>query len=94
MNKITFESIVVCKCSGVKEKAETAFKIAYPATELPPLYKGKDAIISLADKHANTNLGNHLKAIARKNGQYAYYIESDEDDNISKLYDLLKGKEV
>lgn len=85
--------IVACKCSGSKEQAEMAFRIAYPKAEVPSVYRGADAIISLADKHPNTNLAFHLKAIAKKNGKFAYYIE-EEGGDISMKYDLFKGKKV
>lgn len=85
--------IVVCRCSGSKEQAEMAFKIAYPLSSAPEVYRGADAIMALADKHPNTNFAYHLKAIAKKNGKFAYYVEEDGGDIVTK-FDLFKGKKV
>lgn len=87
------EVIVVCRCSGVREKAETGFKIAFPDKELPQIYRGQDAIRGLASAHSDTNLGRYLQAIVKKSGQFAYYLQSDNGDVLLN-YDLLKGKAV
>lgn len=86
------EYLVVCRCSGLKEKAEAAFKIAFPLKKLPPLFRGEDAIKDLAAKNRG-NLGSYLMAISKKHGQFAYYIQ-EEDGNVVLNYDLLKGKKV
>lgn len=87
------EYLVVCKCSGLKEKAEAAFKIAFPKRDIPPIYRGPDAIKDLANKNTNTNLGSYLMAISKKNGQFAYYLQESAGDVVLS-YDLLKGKKV
>lgn len=85
--------IVVCGCSNVPEKAKMAFSIAFPRQDLPEVFRGADKIQQLAAEHANTNLSKYLLAIAKKSGQYAYYIE-EQDGDIFMNYDLLKGKRV
>lgn len=87
------EFLVVCKCSGVKEKAEAAYKIMRPKAELPPVYKGKDAIVSLANQYSGTDFGGYLLAISKKNGRYAYHL-GESGGEVALSYDLIKGKKV
>lgn len=85
--------IVVCKCSGMREKAEAAFKIAFPKQDIPPAVVGKSAIISLAEKSPGTNLHRYLLAMSKSRGRFAYYIDENSGD-IMYNYDLLKGKRL
>lgn len=86
--------IVVCTCSGMKERAESAFKILFPNKEMPKIVRGKDAIKKLASVNSGKNIGNYLEAISKKNGKFAYYIESDEFGNVTTNYNLTTGKQV
>ena len=86
--------IAVCTCSGMKEKAEAAFKIMYPDEEVPKIYKGESQIRLLSDNNPGTNLSRYLLAIAKKNGQFAYLIDYDDNGNIISNYDLKTGKRV
>ena len=85
--------IVVCKCSGMREKAQSAFKIAFPMQDIPPAVVGKSAIISLAEKNPGTNFYRYLLAISKSRGKFAYYIEENNGD-VAYNYDLLKGKRL
>ena len=85
--------MAICRCSGMREKAEAAFRIQYPNQDLPPLYRGEDAIRALAEQNPNTNLSRYLRAIAKKNGRYAYYIEENNGD-VSLSVDLMTGKRL
>lgn len=85
--------IVTCRCSGIPEKAKAAFAILYPRRETPEVFRGADRIRYLADSHPGTDFGRYLLAIAKKNGQYAYYLE-EENGSVAMNYDLLKGKRV
>lgn len=86
--------IAVCTCSGMKEKAEAAFKIMHPDDKTPDIYKGDSAIRRLAEQNPNTNLSRYLLAIAKKNGQFAYLIDYDDNGDIISNYDLKTGKRV
>ena len=86
--------IVVCTCSGMFEQAKAAYYILYPNTELPEVYKGKDAVRSLADGQPDNNLKKYLTAVAKKNGRFAFYIESDDNGDIKEVYNLMTGKRV
>lgn len=78
----------------MKEKAEAAFKIMYPDDEIPKIYKGESQIRLLSDNNPGTNLSRYLLAIAKKNGQFAYLIDYDDNGNIISNYDLKTGKRV
>lgn len=86
--------IAVCTCSGMKEKAEAAFKIMHPDDKTPNVYRGDSAIRRLAEQNPNTNLSRYLLAIAKKNGQFAYLIDYDDNRDIISNYDLKTGKRV
>ena len=78
----------------MKEKAEAAFKIMHPDDKTPDVYKGDSAIRMLAEQNPNTNLSRYLLAIAKKNGQFAYLIDYDDNGDIISNYDLKTGKRV
>lgn len=78
----------------MKEKAEAAFKIMHPDDKTPDIYKGDSAIRRLAEQNPNTNLSRYLLAIAKKNGQFAYLIDYDDNRDIISNYDLKTGKRV
>lgn len=86
--------IAVCSCSGMKEKAIMAYKIAFPKTDVPEVVRGEDAIRALANRLQSTNVSKYLNAIAKKNGQYAYYIKYDENGDVAYNYDLLLGRRI
>lgn len=71
-----------------------AFEIMYPGEELPRIYKGESPIRALAEQNPNTNLSRYLLAIAKKNGQFAYLIDYDDNGDIMSNYDLKTGKRV
>jgi len=86
--------IAVCTCSGMKEKAEAAFKIMHPDEELPIIYKGESQIRLASDNNPGTNLSRYLLAIAKKHGRFAYLIDYDDNGDIISNYDLKTGKRV
>lgn len=84
--------IVTCSCSGTKEKAAKAFSLLFQNQELPEMHVGKDKIRALSNETAGTNFSEYLKAVVKKNGQYAYYFEVSDDGDIIDSYDLITGK--
>lgn len=88
------KALLACSCSGIKEKAERAYQILFPKTEMPEIYKGADAVRELAQKYPNTNFSKHLSAIAKTKGQWAYLVETDDDGNIIEEHDLITGRRV
>lgn len=71
------------------KKATEAFCLLFPNEVLPSIIKGKDRIYKLSQKLGNE----HIKAISKLSGKFAYYVELD-NNKISKEYDLLTGKRL
>lgn len=87
--------IVCCSCSGIKERSISAFSILYPDDEVPDMHVSSNAIKKLAASFPqDSNMAKHLDAISKKSGQYSYYIEYNEDMDITKMVNLLNGKDV
>lgn len=81
--------LLICECSGKEGKAKTAYEILFPGQPTPEVVKGKEAIMKLA-----TSLGNdHLKAIAKKKGNFAYYVDI-KNNNIIEEYSLDTGRRI
>lgn len=86
--------LLVCSCSGMKEKAKTAFGILFPKEDEPEMFVGKDAIKKFSYAHSNTNVANYAEAVSKQNGQFAYYIEYDDNGDVTVVYNLATGKKV
>ena len=85
--------LIICGCSGMPRRAESAFKILFPDKKTPPICRGKSQIAELAGRRFGTDLSRYLLAISKKSGKFAYYIEED-GGAVTLNYDLLKGKRL
>lgn len=83
------EYILTCSCFRMDKKATEAFCIKFPNKVLPSIVKGRDRIYKLSQELGNE----HIKAISKLSGKFAYYIELD-NNKISKEYDLLTGRRI
>lgn len=81
--------ILTCSCFNMEKKARAAFSALYPNEISPDLIKGRDRIYKFAIQTGNE----HIKAISKLTGRYAYYIQL-ENGVIKKEYDLLRGKRI
>lgn len=81
--------ILVCSCFNMSKKASEAFATIFPNEVLPDIIKGKDKIFKLATELKNE----HIKAISKLSGRFAYYIDLD-GDKIVLEYDLIKGRRI
>ena len=80
--------ILTCSCHNMSKRASEAFCLLYPQSVLPDIVKGKDRLYKLAK-----SLGNdHLLAISKLSGRFAYYVELDDNNTITKEVNLLSGK--
>lgn len=91
--------IVRCSCGGIATYVEKSMKLL--SLPVPcETYVGKEKIRKLASLYPNTSFAEHLQAIAKKSGRYAFYISTDntplvtEDQNITAMYNLITGKKV
>ena len=81
--------ILTCTCFNMKKKASEAFSLLFPNEVLPDIVKGRDRIYKLSQQLNNE----HIKAISKLSGKFAYYVELD-GNKIIKEYDLLTGKRI
>lgn len=81
--------ILCCSCHKMDKKASETFSILFPNEDVPGIIKGKDRIY----KFSQTINNDHIKAISKLSGRFAYFVEI-EGDKITKEYDLLKGKRI
>ena len=81
--------ILTCSCHNMGKKASEAFCLLFPNDVLPDIIKGRDRIYKLAKEIGN----DHLLAISKLSGKFAYYVEVDEG-KIIKEVNLLNGKRV
>lgn len=82
--------ILTCTCFNMKKKASSAFAMLFPREVLPDIIKGRDNIAKFANKIGN----DHIKAISKLTGRFAYFIELSDDQKIVREYDLLTGKRI
>ena len=83
------KKILCCSCFRMDKKASEAFTVLFPNEVLPDIIKGKDRIYKFA-KGINND---HITAISKLTGRFAYYVELD-GNKIMKEYDLVKGTRV
>lgn len=83
------KKILTCTCFRMDKKAAIAFTTIFPNEVLPDIIKGRDRIGKFANKIKNE----HIKAISKLSGRFAYFIELD-GDKIIREYDLLTGKRI
>lgn len=77
--------ILCCSCHNMWKTAAEAYCHLFPTTPLPDIVRGRDRIYKLALATGN----DHVKAISKLGGKYAFYLELDENNNITKEYNLI-----
>lgn len=81
--------ILTCSCFNMGKKASEAFSMIFPNEVLPDIVKGRDRINKLAKQINN----DHILAISRLSGKFAFYIKI-EDNKVIEEYNLLTGKRI
>lgn len=82
--------ILCCSCHNMWKTAAEAYHQLFPTAPLPEIIRGRDRIYKLALETGN----DHIKAISKLGGKYAFYLELDESNNIIKEYNLITGKRI
>lgn len=82
--------ILICSCFNMEKKAREAFSLLFPNEVSPDLVKGRDRIYRLSQELNNE----HIKAISKLSGKFAYYVELDENNKIAKEYNLMTGQRI
>lgn len=82
--------ILCCSCYGMEKRAKEAYCMLTNGDEvLPDIVKGRDRINKLAKQINN----DHILAISRLSGKFAFYIKI-EDNKVIEEYNLLTGKRI
>lgn len=81
--------ILTCSCFRMDKKAAEAFSTIFPNEVLPTIVKGRDRIGKLSQKLNN----DHIRAISRLSGKFAFYVELDNNKVVTE-YNLLTGKRI
>lgn len=82
--------ILTCSCHNMSKRASEAFCLLYPQSVLPDIVKGRDRLHKLAKELGN----DHLLAISKLSGKFAYYVELGNNNIITKEVNLLTGKRI
>lgn len=82
--------ILTCSCHNMDKRASEAFCLLMPDQVLPDIVKGRDRLHKLAKELGNE----HIKAISKLSGKFAYYVELDDKNTITKEINLLTGARV
>lgn len=81
--------ILTCSCHNMGKRAAEAFSLLYPNQVLPDIVRGRDRIYKLGKELGN----DHILAISKLSGKFAYYVEI-EDNKIIKEINLLNGRRI
>lgn len=85
--------VVRCSCGGVSTYVEKSIKVL--GLDAPSeIFVGKEKIRKLAERYPNTSLAQHLQAVVKKSGRYAFYISTSDEQEITAMYNLINGKKV
>lgn len=80
--------ILTCSCGGMHKKAAEAFCLLHPNEVLPEIVKGRDRLYKLGKKLGN----DHILAISKLSGKFAYYVEIDDNNTITREINLINGR--
>lgn len=82
--------ILTCSCHNMSKRASEAFSLLYPNQVLPDIVKGRDRLYKLGKELQN----DHIIAISKLSGKFAYYVELDDNNTITKEINLLTGARI
>ena len=82
--------ILTCSCHNMSKRASEAFSLLFPDQVLPEVVKGRDRLYKFAKSLSN----DHLIAISKLSGRFAYYVELDEDNKVTKEINLVTGARI
>lgn len=82
--------VLTCSCHNMGKRATEAFSVLFPDEQMPPITKGRDRIYKLAKELGN----DHILAVSKLSGKFAYYVELDNNNVITKEYNLTTGVRV
>lgn len=80
--------LLVCSCFNMEKKAREAFSVLFPNEVSPTVVKGKDNIAKLSKSFDNE----HIRAISKLTGKFAFYVHMNESNQITEEYNLITMK--
>ena len=83
-------AILCCSCFNQEKKAKEAFALLFPGHPVPAVVKGRDRLYKYGKELQN----DHIIAISKLSGRFAYYIRMDDDGTIKEEYNLITGGRV
>ena len=84
------EYILTCSCHNMSKRAKESFSLIFPGSPMPEIIKGKDRLYKLGKSLNN----DHMIAISKLSGKFAYYVELNDKNVITKEINLLNGKRI
>ena len=75
------------------DKAKTAYALLYPDQPLPTLLIGRATILTRANETGG-QVADRLRALAKTNRKFAYYMEYTDTNEITLLINLETGAKV
>lgn len=82
--------VLTCSCHNMDKRASEAFSLLFPDVPMPEIARGRDRLYKLGKSLDNQ----HILAISKLSGKFAYYIKLDENGKIIEEYDLNTGKRI
>lgn len=82
--------ILTCSCHNMSKRAKEAFSLLFPDQVIPDTIKGRDRLYKLGKELQN----DHIIAISKLSGKFAYYVELDDNNTITKEINLLTGARI
>ena len=74
----------------MSKRASEAFSLLYPNQVLPDIVKGRDRLYKLGKSLSN----DYIIAISKLSGKFAYYVELNDENIITKEVNLLNGRRI
>lgn len=81
--------ILTCSCHSMDKRARESFSLLFPDIPVPEIIKGRDRLHKFAQSIGN----DHIMAISKLSGRYAYYVKL-EGYKIIEEWDLQKGRRL
>lgn len=82
--------ILTCSCHNMDKRAKESFSLLFPDAPIPEIVKGRDRLYKFGKDLDN----DHIIAISKLSGKFAYYVELDDKNIITKEVNLLNGKRI
>lgn len=82
--------ILTCSCHNMSKRAKEAFSLLFPDIPMPEIVRGRDRLYKLGKSLDNQ----HIIAISKLSGKFAYYVELDDKNTITKEINLLTGARI